>query len=163
MVGSVSFQLDPPDNGTIPPANNATQATAPAVAVDQAVDGAGAVIPAPPRLPYAPDPGSYTQLWMAQSAETSAEELRQEMENYVQLYTDPNPDYTAIQVSILNSTEWAGFLTVLASNQVVLVHSVGLYSSGLGQRTPAHNRIFGLIGEKVGGELPPIIMAPQWV
>jgi hypothetical protein len=107
------------------------------------------------------NPGSYTQLWLSQSAVTSSEELRQEMETYIQIYTNANPDYTGIQVSILNSTDWAGFLTVLPSNQVVLVHSIGLFSSRLGQQTAAHNRIFGLIGRgKVGGKLPPMEMAP---
>jgi hypothetical protein len=82
------------------------------------------------------------------------------MESYVQAYTDANPDYNAIQSTILNTAEWMGFLTVLADDQVVLVHSLGLFSSGLGRPTPAHNRMFGLIGERIGGELPPVIMVP---
>jgi hypothetical protein len=44
---------------------------------------------------------------------------------------------------------------------VVLVHSLGLFSSGLGSPTLAHNRIFGLVGERVGSDLPPIVMAPS--
>jgi hypothetical protein len=80
MVGSVNFQLDPPDNGPNLLANDPANATGPTGAGNQAVNGAGADIPAPPRLPYTSDPGSYTQLWLAQFAETSAEELRQEME-----------------------------------------------------------------------------------
>ena len=52
------------------------------------------------------------------------------------------------------------FLTVLSDNQVVLVHLLGLFSVGLGCPTPAHNRMFGLLGKKIGTGLPPIVMAP---
>jgi hypothetical protein len=105
-VGTVTFQLDPADNGPAQPPGEPEGAEATAATGNQAGNGAGAAIPAPPRLPYTPDPGSYTQIWLSQSAVTSAEELRQEMDTYVNLYTDVNPDYTAIQVLILNSAEW---------------------------------------------------------
>jgi hypothetical protein len=87
--------------------------------------------------------------------------MKDEVEAYIGAYTDGNPDYGAIQMALLNSTEWMGFLTILAGNQVVLVHSLGFFSGGLGRPTPAHNRIFGLLGEKIGTELPPIVMAPS--
>ena len=70
-------------------------------------------------------------------------------------------DYTAIQMTILNSADWMGFLTVLSGNQVVLVHLLGLFSSCLGRRTTTHNRMFGLVGERIGTELPPIVMVPS--
>jgi hypothetical protein len=54
--------------------------------------------------------------------------MKTEMEAYLEAYTDVNLDYSAIQTAILNSVEWMGFLTVIAGNQVVLVHSLGLYS-----------------------------------
>jgi hypothetical protein len=153
MVGAVHFNLDPPDGlapeVVLPPEPGQEQATA------------EAAVPATPRLPFAPDPGSYTQLWTSQSATTSAEEMKNEMEAYVDIYAETNPDYAAIQVTILNSSDWVGFITVLPGNQVVLVHSLGLFSSGLGRPTPAHNRIFGLLGEKVGIGLPPIVMVPS--
>jgi hypothetical protein len=87
--------------------------------------------------------------------------MKDDMESYIETYTDASPDYNATQKTILNSSDWMGFLTVLAGNQVVLVHSLGLFSSGLGQPTPAHNRVFGLLGEKVGTNLPPIVMVPS--
>jgi hypothetical protein len=100
-------------------------------------------------MPYAPNPGTYTQLWTSQSATSTAAELAEDMESYINTYLEAAPNYAAIQTTILNSLDWMGFLTVLAGNQVVLVHSLGLFSSGLGRPTPAHNRIFGLLGEKV--------------
>jgi hypothetical protein len=87
--------------------------------------------------------------------------MKREMEAYHETYTGASPDYPGIQTTILSSSDWMGFLTVLSGNQVVLVHSLGLFSSGLGSPTPAHNRIFGLIGERVGSDLPPIVMAPS--
>jgi hypothetical protein len=160
MAGTVSFSLNSPDgraarDGREPLAG----AAIPPEPVDEAT--AGAAVPATPRLPFAPDPGSYTQLWTSQSATTTAEEMKDDMEAYLDGYTDERPDYTAIQTAILNSSEWMGFLTVLPGNQVALVHSLGVFSSGLGRPTPAHNRIFGLLGEKIGASLPPIVMAPS--
>jgi hypothetical protein len=158
-MGNVAFDLAPPDGRA---GENPNVVLPPIVQPPEAALAAalGAAVPTPPRLPYAPDPGTYTQLWTSQSVTTTAEEMKDEMEAYVEAYTEENPDYGAIQTAITNTSEWMGFLTVLAGNQVVLVHSLGLFSSGLGRPTPAHNRIFGLLGEKIGTELPPIVMAP---
>jgi hypothetical protein len=72
-----------------------------------------------------------------------------------------NPvDYTAIVTSLLASSDGLVFLTVLTGNQVCPVHSIGRFSCGLGKHTPSHNRIFALLGEKVGESLPPIAMVP---
>jgi hypothetical protein len=54
-----------------------------------------------------------------------------------------------------------GCLTVLPGNQAVLVHSLGLFSSGLRSLTAAHKWIFGLVDERAGSDLPPIVMAPS--
>ena len=145
MVGAVSFRLDAPDGlagnaganphpgeGGLPPEGN-----------DQTA--AGATVPVTPQLPFAADPGSYTQLWTSQSSATTAQEMRDDMESYLMAFAEANPDYPIIPTAILNSSDRMGFLTVLPDNQVVLVHSLGLFSSGLGRATPAHNRIFGLI------------------
>ena len=161
MVGAVSFRLDAPDGlagnaganphpgeGGLPPEGN-----------DQTA--AGATVPVTPQLLFASDPGSYTQLWTSQSSATTAQEMRDDMESYLVAFAEANPDYPTISTAILNSSDWMGFLTVLPNNQVVLVHSLGLFSSGLGRATPAHNRIFGLIGERVGTGLPPIVMVPS--
>jgi hypothetical protein len=79
----------------------------------------------------------------------------------VDTYTGTNPDYGAIQTTILNSADWMGFLTVLSGNQVILVHSLSLFSSGLGHPTSAHNRMFGLLGKRIGTERLPIVMVPS--
>jgi hypothetical protein len=87
--------------------------------------------------------------------------MKYEMEVYRETYTGAAPDYPGIQTTIVNSSDWMGFLTVLSGNQVVIVHSLGLFSSGLGSPTRAHNRIFGLVGERVGSDMPPNVMAPS--
>jgi hypothetical protein len=149
MVGTVHFSLENPighvANATAEPA--AAEPPHGGLGQEAAV---GATVPAAPRLPFAPGPGSYTQLWTSQSATTTAEEMKEDMESYVAAYTEANPDYPSIQTTILNLSDWLGFLTVLAGNQVVLVHSLGLFSSGLGRPTSAHNRMFGLLGKKIG-------------
>ncbi len=157
MVGTVQFNLEPPDDLAVDAEANADADLPPEVEVLEVE----AAVPAAPRLPFAPDPGSFTQLWTSQSATTTTEEMKNDMESYLEAYTSPNPDYAAIQTNILNSSDWMGFLTVLSGNQVVLVHSLGLFSVGLGRPTPAHNRMFGLLGEKVGTGPPPIVMAPS--
>jgi hypothetical protein len=157
MVGTVRFNLEPPNGFAADAKANADANLPPEVELL----GVEAAVPAAPRLPFAPGPGSFTQLWTSQSATTTVKEMKVDMESYIEAYTSINPDYPAIQTNILNSSDWMGFLTVLAGNQVVLVHSLGLFSVGLGRPTPAHNRMFGLLGEQVGTGLPPIVMAPE--
>jgi hypothetical protein len=85
--------------------------------------------------------------------------MKDTMESYLVPYTSKTLDYNAIQVMILNSVDWMGFLTILSDDQVVLLYSLGLFSSGLGLQTPAHCRIFVLFSKKVGRELATTIMA----
>jgi hypothetical protein len=161
MVGTVSFNLEPPDGRAAGAADNTASTPDPPPPRTEQEATVGATVPDTPRLPFAPDPGTYTQLWTSQAATTTASDMKEDMESYMGIYNNGNPDYGAIQTTILNSSDWIGFLTVLAGNQVVLVHSLGLFSSGLGRPTPAHNRMFGLLGEKVGSDLPPIVMVPS--
>jgi hypothetical protein len=163
-VGPVSFALEPPDVPGGPPApaagaqNAAAGGEGAAPAAQEPMEG---VLP-PPRVPYAPDPGTYTRLWMSQTSTKTTEENKQELVNYLDAYAgSENPDYNAIQSTMLTSGDWYGFLTILPDNQICLVHSLGKHSSGLGRPTSANNRIFGLLGEKVGDQLPPLIMAPS--
>jgi hypothetical protein len=158
MVGTVQFNLDLPDG--LAAEVEAITAVGLPPEIKQELE-ADAACTAAPRLPFAPDPGSFPQLWTSQSATTTAKDMKDDMEVYREAYTSVNPDYAAIQTNILNSTNWMGFLTVLSGSQVVLVHSLGLFSVGLGRPTPPHNRMFGLLGEKVGTGLPPIVMAPS--
>jgi hypothetical protein len=131
----VSVSLEPPDAGDlpIPPANTqgATKTLMAAAALVMTMEG---VLP-PPRLPYAPGPGTYTQLWVAQISTMTREEIKEELRY--------------------------GFLTILPDHQVCLIHSLGQHSSGLGRQTSAHNRFFGLLGANVGDQLPPVVMAPS--
>jgi hypothetical protein len=161
-VGTVSFALDTPDAAVNPQARAADTQDAAAgdeTAAPGALETMGGVLP-PPRVPYAPDPGTYTQLWMAQTSTMTREETTEELSAYLDAYTGTAPDYPSIQATILSSGDWYGFLTVLPDNQVCLVHSLGKHSSGLGRPTLANNRVFGLLGEKVEDQLPPLIMAP---
>jgi hypothetical protein len=161
MVGTARFSLDDdPDQGNAPVAPQ-VHGPVPGVQEDQqqAANGAGAV-PTPPRLPYAPDPGTYTQLWMSESAGTSAAELAKECEAYVDVFTGNPVDYNTIVTSLLATADGLVFLTVLTGNLVCPVHSLGRFSCGLGRHTPSHNRIFGLLGEKIGESLPPVAMVP---
>jgi hypothetical protein len=156
----VSVSLEPPDAGDlpIPPANTqgATKTLMAAAALVMTMEG---VLP-PPRLPYAPGPGTYTQLWVAQISTMTREEIKEELRGYLEAWTS-TPDYIAIQNQVVASGDWYGFLTILPDHQVCLIHSLGQHSSGLGRQTSAHNRFFGLLGANVGDQLPPVVMAPS--
>jgi hypothetical protein len=161
MVGTARFVLDAPDQGADPTAPVVTIGTTPRDPgpPPQETDGAGPV-PTPPRLPYAPDPGTYTQLWLSESAGTSAAEMAAEYETYLEAFSGIPVDYSTIVTSLLAASDGMVFLTLLSGNQVCPVHSLGRFSCGLGKHTPSHNRIFGLLGEKIGEALPPVAMVP---
>jgi hypothetical protein len=97
---------------------------------------------------------------MSETAGTSALEMSKECETYLDAFTGNPVDYPAIVSSLLATADGMVFLTVLTGDQVCPVHSLGKFSCGLGKHTPLHNRIFGLLGEKVGESLPPIAMVP---
>ena len=83
MAGHVHFDLglDPPDNGG-PALDGAAVPPPPAQHLQEDVGGA----PAPPPLPYAPGPGTYTQLWMSQSLTTSGQEMAEDVESYLSVF-----------------------------------------------------------------------------
>jgi hypothetical protein len=100
----------------------------------------GGVLP-PPQVPYTPNPGTYTQLWMWQTSTRTNKENKAELVAYLDVYTESeSPDYTAIQSTILTSRDWYGFLTILPDSQICLVHLLGKHSSGLGRPTPRNDR-----------------------
>jgi hypothetical protein len=159
-MGSVRFALEDPETRADPTVPVTTGPGAEALGTGaQAADAAGAV-PPPPWLPYAPGPGTYTQLWMSKTAGTSALEMSKECETYLDAFTGNPVDYPAIVSSLLATADGMVFLTVLTGDQLCPVHSLGKFSCGLGKHTPSHNRIFGLLGEKAGESLPPIAMVP---
>jgi hypothetical protein len=141
-VGIVSFSLEPPDTGNlpIPPANTQGAAEMLMAAAAPAMTMEG-VLP-PPWLPYAPGPGTYTQLWVSQTSTRTREEIKEELCGYLEAWTS-TPDYIAIQNQVVVSGDWYGFLTILPDHQVCPIHSLGRHSSGLGRQ-----RFFGLLGEK---------------
>ena len=130
--------------------------------------GAAGLAPLPSRLPYVADSGKYTQWWLTETVGLDAAELAKECEVYLIALTGTTADYPGIISSLLSAADRIVFLKVLQGNQVCIGQSVGRFSCGLGRPTAAHNRIFGLMGEKVGGSLPPIAMVPtaglvQWI
>ena len=107
-------------------------------------------------------------MWLTETVGVDAAELAKECEVYLAAFTGTTVDYPGIISSLLSAADGLVFLTVLQGNQVCIVHSVGRFSCGLGRPTAAHNCIFGLMVEKVGGSLPPIAMVPtawlvQWI
>jgi hypothetical protein len=98
---------------------------------------------------------------MSQSSTTSGVEMAEDVESYLSVFAVDSPAYDSIQMSVLASSEFMAFLTVVSGDRVTVVHSLGRFSGGLGKQLLSHQRIFGLIGEKVGGELPPMVMAPM--
>jgi hypothetical protein len=86
--------------------------------------------------------------------------MAKECESYLDAFSQTPVDFNALVSSLLTTADGMVFLTVLTGNQVVPVHSIGKFSCGLGRQTLSHNRIFGLLGEKVGESLPPIAMVP---
>jgi hypothetical protein len=158
----VSFSLEPPDTGDLrtPPANTQGAADS-AMATSAPARTMEGVLP-PPRLPYASDPATYTHLWISQTSTMTREEIKEEVLSYLEAWSGSGtPDYAAIQNQVVASKDWYGFLTILPKHQVCLIHALGPHSSGLGKQTPAHNRFFGLLGDKIGDQLPPVVMAPS--
>ena len=65
-------------------------------------------------------------------------------------------EYVTIITPLLATADGMVFLTVLARDQVYMVHSIGRFRCGIGKLTPSNNFIFGILGEKVGYQIPPI-------
>ena len=74
MNGAPLFTLDPPDIKR-DPGVGAARPTAGAGGAVQRAAGAARVVPFPPWLPYAPDPGTYNQWWLAETAGAGAADL----------------------------------------------------------------------------------------
>jgi hypothetical protein len=100
-------------------------------------------------------------MWLAALAATTADDMKEEIETCLHACTAAPIDYNTTQATLLESTDGIVFLMMLAGNQVCVVHSLGQFSSGLGGNTPGNNRIFAFLGEKMGNQLPPIVMVPS--
>jgi len=164
---SVAVEIQPPVQVPPQPGPPAVAAVAGQLAGGQGQPPAPALMlpPAPPGLPvlpplsFAPDPGTITNEIMALTYNQSPTQFVAEVNAMAQLFAG-QPNFEDIAQSILNSTKMLCFLTVFRDGTVTVVHSIGKYSSGLGLRTTAHNRCLALVGEKVNGQLPPIVMMP---
>ena len=53
------------------------------------------------------------------------------------------------------------FLMVISENQVFPFHLIGRFICVLGKHIPSYNYMFVLLGENLGGSLPPIAMDPS--
>jgi hypothetical protein len=170
MVGTVGLTLDAPDAGPLPPPPTGVPEPAgapPGLEPGQAAGGpAGppqlpAVIPLPPPLPYARDPGSYTELWTRQTRSTAGIEMEEQIDSWLNQYSNVPTDYGVLVSGITSAADWIGFLTVFKGNVISLVHSLGQFRTGLGTASPGNGRTFGLVGERVGTGPAPIIMVPS--
>ena len=124
----------------------------------QRASGTAGVMTLLPCLTYAPDLGTYSKWWMEEMAGTHADDLENECELYLDAFKRTTIDFPGIVSPPLPATGGLLFLKVLLGNQVCTVHFVGRFSFVLGRSTASHNRIFGILGEKVVGSLPPIAM-----
>ena len=87
--------------------------------------GAAGVMPLPPWLPYADDPGTYSQWWLTETAGVDATEMEKEYEVYLSAFMGTIVDYQGIVLSLLLVADGLVFLTVLQGNQVFIVHLLG--------------------------------------
>jgi hypothetical protein len=69
---------------------------------------------------------------MAQSLTTSGQEMVEDVESYLSVFSVDAPEYETIQMWILASSESMAFLTVVAGDMAVVVQSLGQFSGGLG-------------------------------
>jgi hypothetical protein len=84
--------------------------------------------------------------------------MAEDVESYLAVLAVDALEYATIEMS---SSEFMAFLTVVSRDMFTLVQSFNRFSGGLGRQLLSHNRISGLIGEKVGRELPQMVMAPS--
>jgi hypothetical protein len=120
-----------------------------------------AVIPLPPPLPYARDPGYYTELWTRQTRSTAGIEMEEQINSWLNQYSNVPTDYGILVSGITSTADWIGFPTVVKGNVILLVYSLGQFRTGLGTASPGNGRTFGLVGECVGMGPAPIIMVPS--
>ena len=117
MRCAACFTLDQPDDGPGPTAGDAGPAAGSGGAVKRAAGAAG-VAPLPPRIPYAHDPGTYTQWWMAEMAVANTTDMSKECEVYLVAFTGTTVEYPGIDLSLLVAADVLVFVTVILGNQV---------------------------------------------
>jgi hypothetical protein len=139
--------------------------------LDPGVGGGGGAPPlgVAPQLPCGADPGSITG-WMLQAtmAETPSTISLQMERSFARLVGMPpvnHHDYAAARRDmideILNSNSLETYLMVsnhlYREPRVTVIHSLFRYSAGFGGRNALHGKVVGMLGETVGGQLPPLV------
>ena len=87
--------LDPPDAGPDPTAGASRLATG-ARGMLQCATGAARVVPLLHWLPYAANPGTYTQWWLAETVGEDATDTKKECKVYLAAFTGITVDYLGI-------------------------------------------------------------------
>ena len=86
MVVAISFNIKP-TNARCFQLDGATGPEAAARGAGPQGAGTVGVVPTPPQLPYAPDPGTYIQICVAETEVTGVEELANECYLYCKAFT----------------------------------------------------------------------------
>ena len=98
---------------------------------------------------------------MVETAGTEVAKLVKEYDSYCDIFICNKLGCVTIKKSLFATSNGMVFLEMLSGDQVCMVHSIGRLSCRIGKHTPAHNRIFGILGEKVEYQLPPISVVPE--
>jgi hypothetical protein len=131
--------------------------------------GAPPLVGGAPRLPFGADPGSLTGWMLQETLMDTPSSISLQMERSFARLADVPPvdhlDYAAARQrmidEILNSNGLEVYLMV--SNKphgvprVTVMHSLFRYSAGFGGTNALHGKILGMLGETVGGQLPPLV------
>jgi hypothetical protein len=124
--------------------------------------------PAPPppivaaaQPPFPADTGSIArEIWNQTAGQTPAQLVAQTHGMNV-MYGEANPNYERIVETITTYDGLMFFFTISrTSGMVSVVHSAKRYNGGFGFNGPAHMRYLVMVGEKVGDQMPPWMMAP---
>jgi hypothetical protein len=116
-------------------------------------------LPMPP-LPFASGPGSISHELMSLCASQTQVQLVAEVNRMLSVYNGNQPNMSLFADAITNSDKLMCFLTISRNGLVSVAHTLGKYSAGLDMSSAAQNRVFALLGEKIGGQLPPGVMVP---
>lgn len=152
-----------PGLGIAPPPHDADDAEAAGGGEgeeNEAQGGGGAPDAGALVLPLPSTPGTLVYEFLQQTAGRGGAEIAQSFQRVYALFEgDVSPAEMLQQV--LGEEETSCFLTVLpTSPEVVLIHSLGRFNVSFGATNMFHGKVFGLVGETLEGQLPPIVQQP---
>ena len=119
--GATYFTLDPTDARRDSGERSYGPTAGPGGAV-QHTASAYMGVPLPPRLTYAPNPGRYTQWWLAWTKGAGAAKLGKECKEYLAAFLGTTVDYLGVVLYLLAVAEDLVLLKVLLGNQVCILH-----------------------------------------